>query len=410
MELNIRDLRSFYIVAREGSLSKAAALLTVSQPVLAGQVKRLEDGVGVRLIVEDRDLVRLTRAGGTIFKRALKVFRELDETKTLIGCISSRNKEELRIGCVQEVPALALFEEFKEAHPEMKIIVNHGTEKAMIRSVEVRRNHLALIRTMPIGRKLNMRVVDEGRVTLVAAVSSLHVTGSQISVRDLDHIPLISLKERSHVQDAAMGFLERLRVTPKTVLECSSMALLKELVSRDNGVAFVEKNIVKAELAEHLLKEVRIAEGYPTIATMAVHLKDEELSWSARIFLTFAAMRDNSETASYGEREPRDSVSLEKAEFLRRRPLGMTGRYEIRREPYRAGQTKCTERKAVPNSVGPRERAETRRVVEMAPFEHPVGRKVRESRKSPGVQLTCEIGPFDYHPTDQGVLQEQELP
>ena len=47
--MNHTQLRAFHAVASEGSFTRAAAALHVTQPTLSGQVKALEEGFGVRL-------------------------------------------------------------------------------------------------------------------------------------------------------------------------------------------------------------------------------------------------------------------------------------------------------------------------------------------------------------------------
>jgi hypothetical protein len=63
--------------------------------------------------------------------------------------------------------------------------------------------------------------------------------------------------------------------------------LLKELVSRDNGVAFIERGAAKAELEEHLLKEVRITEGSPVVRIAVAYGNQKEVSPPAGAFMRF---------------------------------------------------------------------------------------------------------------------------
>ncbi|GAA3124031.1 hypothetical protein GCM10020254_84040 [Streptomyces goshikiensis] len=63
MDLDTRLLRYFAVVAEEGSLTGAAERLFVSQPALTKQIRRLEDGLGVRLFTRSRSGMTLTEAG-----------------------------------------------------------------------------------------------------------------------------------------------------------------------------------------------------------------------------------------------------------------------------------------------------------------------------------------------------------
>jgi hypothetical protein len=106
-----------------------------------------------------------------------------------------------------------------------------------------------------------------------------------MGVCDLARVPFIPVRESSVVREAVLEYLRKFKISPKVALECSSHALLKEFVRRDNGVAFIERCVVEEELDQCLLKEVRITEGSPTIAVAIGYLNRRELSPPARTFL-----------------------------------------------------------------------------------------------------------------------------
>lgn len=63
MNLNIRDLKFFYIIAEEGSLGQASERIGRSQPALSKCIQRLEDEVGTPLLARSGHGVTLTAAG-----------------------------------------------------------------------------------------------------------------------------------------------------------------------------------------------------------------------------------------------------------------------------------------------------------------------------------------------------------
>ena len=67
MSINHSQLRSFHAVATEGSFTKAANMLHVTQPTLSGQVKALEEQFGVRLFDRRKRRIELTDIGRNLF-------------------------------------------------------------------------------------------------------------------------------------------------------------------------------------------------------------------------------------------------------------------------------------------------------------------------------------------------------
>src|SRR6188768_2221616 len=70
MDVDTRLLRSFTAVAEDGSLSRAAERLFVSQPALTKQIRQLETQLGVRLFTRSRAGMALTEAGEALAGQA----------------------------------------------------------------------------------------------------------------------------------------------------------------------------------------------------------------------------------------------------------------------------------------------------------------------------------------------------
>lgn len=95
--MDLRHLRAFVAVAEEGTFTKAARRLHISQPPLSRQVRQLEHELGTAVFVRRHDGIELTPDGTTLLERAqvaLTAFREFEEfTKS----VSSRARP-VRVG------------------------------------------------------------------------------------------------------------------------------------------------------------------------------------------------------------------------------------------------------------------------------------------------------------------------
>ncbi|WP_285612829.1 LysR family transcriptional regulator [Actinokineospora globicatena] len=78
MDLEVRHLRVLLAVADEGSITRAAAALGLSQPSLTAQLQRIERVVGEQVFVRGRAGVRTTQFGRGLLTRARTVLREMD--------------------------------------------------------------------------------------------------------------------------------------------------------------------------------------------------------------------------------------------------------------------------------------------------------------------------------------------
>ncbi len=79
--MELRVLRYFLAVAREGSITGAANVLNVTQPTLSRQIKELEQELGQQLLIRGSHNVSLTAEGMILRKRAEEIVEMVSKTK-----------------------------------------------------------------------------------------------------------------------------------------------------------------------------------------------------------------------------------------------------------------------------------------------------------------------------------------
>jgi DNA-binding transcriptional LysR family regulator len=100
MDVDTRLLRYFGAVAEEGSLTRAAERLFVSQPALTKQIKQLESRLGVRLFTRSRAGMALTEPGRALAERVPEVLAGWDRAVGGTLGAASRAARVLRVGFV----------------------------------------------------------------------------------------------------------------------------------------------------------------------------------------------------------------------------------------------------------------------------------------------------------------------
>ena len=99
--MEIRVLRYFLEVAREGNITRAAAYLHISQPTLSRQIKELEEELGKKLFVRSNYSVKLTEEGMLLRKRAEDILDMVDKTTEEVRALDEINGGDIRIGCAE---------------------------------------------------------------------------------------------------------------------------------------------------------------------------------------------------------------------------------------------------------------------------------------------------------------------
>lgn len=120
--LPLNGLRAFEVAARQGSFTRAAIELRVTQAAVSQQVLRLEDLLGVRLFTRSSSGLVLTDEGQALVPLLTRSFDEMGEL--LERFAEGRYRETLHLGVVTTfatgwlVPRLAAFE---AAHPGISL-------------------------------------------------------------------------------------------------------------------------------------------------------------------------------------------------------------------------------------------------------------------------------------------------
>ncbi|HQI57268.1 MAG TPA: LysR family transcriptional regulator [Syntrophorhabdaceae bacterium] len=287
MILNMNQLRAFYIAARTGSITKAARELMVTPPAITMQVKQLEKTLNIRLLFREGNSVRLTDIGKTVYKKAERVFCEINEMENFFKDISTGKSGELKIGCPQMHAKYfmpSLIGAFKDVYPGIKIVLDQGSNAKMVKSIIDHKNELALIRNVANDKRLKIRVIGKVEVVLVTAQESVFFPSGSISISEVSEVPLIMMSEGSALREVIYDFLKKYDVLPTVSVESASRDFIKELVRQDEGVTFLEKYSTD-EFAESSLREVKILEGAPVLEFGIAYLNRRNLSPAAWSFL-----------------------------------------------------------------------------------------------------------------------------
>lgn len=96
--MEIRVLRYFMAIAREGSITNAANFLHVTQPTLSRQIRDLEDELGQKLFIRGSHNMTLTVEGMILRKRAEEILSMVDKTEAEFNSMESTVSGDIYIG------------------------------------------------------------------------------------------------------------------------------------------------------------------------------------------------------------------------------------------------------------------------------------------------------------------------
>lgn len=98
--LNFHHLHYFWVVAKEGHLTRAAKQLHVSQSALSSQIRQLEDQLGHALFDREGRSLRLTEVGSLVLGYAESIFSLGSELMATVRGGEGQTLQQLRVGAV----------------------------------------------------------------------------------------------------------------------------------------------------------------------------------------------------------------------------------------------------------------------------------------------------------------------
>lgn len=197
--MEIRVLRYFLEIAREGNMTRAANTLYVSQPTLSKQMKELESELGKKLFKRHSTSVSLTDEGMLLRKRAEDILDMVDKTTNEFKNLDNITGGDVQIGCAESyyISYLAqVIKEFKKQYPGFRFHIKSGDTNQVTEGLNRGFLDFAVIVEPPDLSKYNYLPIPEADVWGVLMQSDSPLAAKEkIRIDDLIGLPVFCSKQ-----------------------------------------------------------------------------------------------------------------------------------------------------------------------------------------------------------------------
>ena len=252
--LNYHHLLYFWMVAREGTVARAAAQLHLAQPTLSGQIRALEGALGEKLFERAGRGLRLTEMGRMVSGYADEIFALGHELSESVKGRPTGRPLWLGVGVSDALPKFVAYRLIEPAldlpHPVRLQVRVQSTEK-LLASLALHDLDVVLTdRVAPPGvsvRAFNHLLGDCG-VTLFAA-PKLAAQYRRGFPRSLDGAPFLLPGETSTLRRALEQWFEKQRIRPRIIGEFDDSTLIEVFGQAGTGI-FATPSIVEASVCK----------------------------------------------------------------------------------------------------------------------------------------------------------------
>ncbi|MGR6739213.1 LysR substrate-binding domain-containing protein [Pseudomonas chlororaphis] len=238
--MNLFQLRAFDAVAREGSFTRAAARLFISQPAVTGHIKALEEHYQITLLRRTARRVELTEEGIKLAAITRALFGLAEEAQAMLEANRQLLTGRLEVAADGPHLVMPMLASLRERYPGITVNLRLGNAQETLAALLSEHADVAVLTEVEPRKGLHLQSLGESRIcALVPQGHPWLAEPEGVRLERLDQVIMV-LREPSSITrrtfDAACA---QAGINPKVLLELDSREAVTEAVAAQLGVGVV---------------------------------------------------------------------------------------------------------------------------------------------------------------------------
>jgi len=252
--INYKHLHYFWVVARQGGITRASERLHLTPQTISGQISLLEDSIGEALFSKAGRNLELTETGRLVLGFADEIFSLGGELEEALRNLPPDRRITFKVGIADVVPktiAYRLLAPALSLPDPVRIICRENNLASLLAELALHRVDM-VIADGPIPHGINVRgyshILGECGISFLA-VPHLAKTLRKNFPHSLNNAPLLIPSETNLVQAKLLDWLDSQRIYPRIVGEFDDSALMKVFGQAGTGI-FITPTPIATEVAK----------------------------------------------------------------------------------------------------------------------------------------------------------------
>ncbi|QRG67057.1 LysR family transcriptional regulator [Brevibacillus choshinensis] len=218
--MNLHALRIFIEVARRGSVTAAADALSISQPAVSAQIRKLEHELAIPLVAPDGRGISLTAEGTFLFEQARRIYDWEKEIEWQLAEMKEGTKGQLRLTSTF-LPSHYLVPKwlasYKQNYPQVEVDIRTGNSQKSIERLLRCEADLAII-TNEVWKDLPFHRIHLMDVNFLFIVPPSHpFAGQDIPLEQLVQEPFLLREPGSSTREKLFSLCLEHQVQPPQI-------------------------------------------------------------------------------------------------------------------------------------------------------------------------------------------------
>lgn len=248
--MNIRDLEYLVALAEHKHFRRAADACHVSQPTLSGQIRKLEDELGIILLERTSRKVLFTQSGLLLVDQAKTVLREV---KLLKEMASNQGKEmtgPLHVGVIPTIgPYLMphIVPALQNAFPDLELFLYEAQTHQLLEQLETGRLDCAIVASVRETEPFIEVPLFKERMLLAVAENHPWAKEQTIPMSMLKDHEMLMLDDGHCLRNQALGYCFTAGAKENSHFQATSLETLRNMVAANTGMTLMPELAVLSE-------------------------------------------------------------------------------------------------------------------------------------------------------------------
>ncbi len=264
MNIDLNAYKTFYLVAKYKSFTKASQELFISQPAVTQTIKKLEDQLNIELFKRSSNgTITLTAAGEVVYYYAEKIFNLAVANKTVVEQAKDASFEVINIGVPTHIGAFYLskyLKKFNNKYPNIKFNIINKKSDEMIIMLKKRELDVVIDTNMDDFRDdliTTIKILDLDSC-FVCSEKYKDITNEKIELNELMKYPLILPGETTSNRKMIDYKFKEKGIVLKPLVEANSSSISRQLIIEGIGIGWMIKEFVQEDINKHILYELNV--------------------------------------------------------------------------------------------------------------------------------------------------------
>ncbi len=289
MNITLRQLEVFEVVARLLSYTKASKELHLSQPAVSMQIKQLEESAGLPLLEQVGRKTYLTEAGREMYHYCRTIAEQLEEAGEVLEQLKGLKSGRLEITVATTANAFAtrMLSMFNKQHEGSTVSLDVTNRERLLQQLADNEKDIAIMGRPPEDADLVTEPFADNPLVVVAAPDHPLVAEQPIPLYMLQDQTFVVREKGSGTRTAMQRFFEEHSLSITSSMEMNENEAIKQAVQAGMGLGIVSIHTIELELETKRLVILDV-EDFPIMRHWyLVHRKEKRLSPITQAFKDF---------------------------------------------------------------------------------------------------------------------------